>query len=678
MQPMPLLTRWPVRGGNLRCLILFFSISLLLFSFLTACSPSSTYKEYSDQAESTPSPTKASNNPISAASKTDELSIFAASKRLPHDRVALARLLANQKDVSPVAQTTPLNLEKGETKDFWVTNMSDERNYSVTAELRYLGPYVLIYAEKGSQVDQTALEEAANHFETQIYSRTRSLFGSEWQPGVDGDSRIVILNTTKIGGGVIGYFSSRDSVPKKVNRFSNEHEMFYMNTGSLKLNDRAYLDILAHEFQHMIHWNEQRRSATWFNEGCATLSEDLNGFGGNNFTNSYLSNPNTQLTSWASEPGISGPHYGAANLFLRYFYAHYADKQGLKPLIRADAGNDLQAFVEIVQKKHPDLKDFGDLYSAWAIANLLNDPEIAAGRYSYEAGEGREAFAVPQPGQKITPTELNLGETKANIAQFGTAYFDLPMGPLNLSFTGGLTVNLVGALPHGQYAWWSGRNDNSVGTLTRAFNLFGLKSATLQFATWYELEKDYDYAFVTISTDNGANWETLRGQTTTNANPQDANYGNGLNGVSGAPGKKTEAGIRGQWLTEKMDLSPYVGQQILVRFWQINDEGFDAPGLLLDDLEIPELGYTDDVEKGPEEWQAGGFLRVKGVLPQLWQIRLLRKRLNGSLKIESLTPDEEGKVTAELQNGEKGTLIITGATPYTTELANYRLELTQP
>jgi hypothetical protein len=613
--------------------------------------------------------------PTTAAAPTaepDELAALGAAQRQPHDRVVMARTLAGQPDASMVARTTPLDVAVGHVRDFWVNDITDNSNYAVAAELRYAGPVVLMYVEQGLELDQAALEEAAQTFEQQIYPRTRELFGSEWQPGVDGDPRIVILNVGSMSGGVIGYYSPRDSVPQDVNRFSNEHEMFYMNAGTIPPGSTSYLDTLAHEFQHMIHWNEQRSTSTWFNEGNSTLAEDLNGFVNHHFVATFLYEPDVQLTAWGELPGSSLAHYGASHLFMRYVYAQYAGEAGLVELVRADAGNNLEAFVQLARETRPDIADFGDLLADWSLANLLNDPTLADGRYAYNP----EQVGITLLPEEVRPVSLRAGTSTLDVSQFGTDYHKLPPGPHTLNFAGDTSVHLTGALPRGTYAWWSGRSDNSVATLTRAFDLRDLDSATLQFDTWYEIEQDYDYAFVSVSTDEGATWQTLVGNHTTTDDPHGGNYGHGLTGVSGLPGEPTSIEERGRWITETMDLSPYAGQQVLVRFWQITDEGFNAPGILLDNIRIPELGYSDDVEAGNGGWQASGFVRVDGALAQDWELRLVRTAADGAVQIETLPVDAAGEASATLSEGEQGVLLVMATTPYTTEPASYQVTVT--
>jgi len=600
------------------------------------------------------------------------------ARRAPNDRVALARLLDGKRDANAIARTSPQDVQVGDQDTFWVTNLSSRENYEVTAELRYAGPVVLMYVEEGFTVEQAALERAARTFERDIYPRTRALFGSEWQPGVDGDPRITILHTRNMGDNAIGYFSARDSLPRSINRFSNEREMFFMK---LSPDQTMYLSVLAHELQHMIHWNEQRRSATWFNEGCATLAQDLNGYASNSFTNIYLSNPDTQLTTWHNPPA-SASHYGAANLFMRYIYHHYAGETGLAPLLREDASNNPQAFVALAARTRPDITTFATLFGDWAVANLLNDPTVADGRYAYpdkQQQETAESFtALPRP---VHPLNVDAPDVSGDVHQFGVDYLALPPGPLTLTFQGNSTIGLTSTTPREGYAWWSGRSDNTIATLSRAFDLRDMSAAYLSFDLWYELESAYDYAFVTVSTDQGQTWETLPGTYTTDADPQGANYGHGWTGTSGAPVGAASDTTDGEWVQEQVNLSPYVGQEVLVRFWQVNDEAMNRPGLLLDTFRLCEdaegrtCPFTDTVEDGPNGWQAEGFVRSDGDLEQQWEIRLVRTTNDGTTTVEPVLSDARGRAMARLAEEESAILVIAAVTPHTTEPAHYQLDI---
>jgi immune inhibitor A len=626
----------------------------------------------------TPSPASAASltpSPASAASltATPAQALTSSPARLPRDQVALARMLGTCRPdpaaCPAVARTTPLDVQPGETRSFFVSNIDTDSNSEIVAELRYIGPVVLMYVEVGLSFDQAALEAAARRFEQEIYPRTRALFGSEAQPGVDGDQRLTVLNASSPGGGVLGYFAARDSVPRQVNRFSNEREMFFMNIEALSFASPAYLDTLAHEFQHMIQRNEQPATSTWFNEGNSMLSQDLNGFADQGYVVSYLFRPDTQLNAWTDAPGETIPHYGAAQLFLRYMLAQYAQESDLLGLIRANAGVELAPFVELAARTRPEIDSFGALFADFAVANLLNDATLGDGRYGY-------ATRPELPNlldARVQPRDLPVGTRDDDVAQFGADYFALPQGPVTLTFQGDTSVNLVGERPRGT-GWWSGRGDNSYATLTRPLDLRGVNSATLIFDAWYEIESDYDYAFVTISSDGGVTWETLQTTSSTDADPQGHNYGNGLTSISGTSARSGD-GVRAAWVEERADLTPYAGQEVQLRFWQISDEGYNAPGLLLDNLRIPEINWVDDVEAGEGDWVAAGFTRVDGDLPQEWAIRLVRTAADGAVSVEPLAVDGAGRVQATLAAGERGVIMVAGVTPQTTERAKYTLTI---
>ncbi len=609
--------------------------------------------------------------PPTATPVADEVAAIDTAARIPNDRVRLARALTGDQQLPDAARTAPLEVQVGDVRQFWVSDIVANLNEEITAELRYSGPHVLMYVQQGADVDQASLEEAARTFEQEIYPRTRSFFGSEAQPGVDGDNRIVVLNVGRITGGIIGYFSARDTVPVAVNRYSNEHEMFYMNLSSLRPGTPAYLDTLAHEFQHMIHWNEQRMSSTWFNEGNSTLSQDLNGFVSQSYALSFLANPDLQLTAWGAEPSSSLAHYGAAHLFMRYLYAHYANAPGvLLELIRADAGNKLERFVAVVARRRPDLTSFGDLFAEWALANVLNDPTLDQGQYGY-APEVLGFSALPTA---VQPRPLLAGEELTEtVAQFGADYYELPAATSRLIFRGAPSVLLAGERPRDGYAWWSGRGDSSIAALTRRVDLRDVTQATLNMDLWYEIEDGYDYAFVSISTDEGITWQTLSGETTTDTDPHGANYGNGITGVSGQA--TPDAAGRGVWVRETMDLSPYAGSEVLLRFWLVNDEGFNAPGMYVDNISIPEIGFSDDVEAGTDGWQANGFVRVDGDLPQQWQLRLVRFADDGSLSVVPVQLDASGTTDIALEPAGRTLLMVAATTPHTSERASYTLRV---
>lgn len=550
--------------------------------------------------------------------------------------------------------------QPGQSEEFWVFDEGSGGAYQVSATLRYAGEKTLMYVDNRIEVDQQDLEHAALEFEVHIYQRTRDLFGSEVPLDFAGDPRLTILHTPLASAG--GYFSQADTEPVEVNRFSNQRNMFVIGSNSYLPGDDGYLMILAHELQHMIHASRQPDSPAWFNEGMSMLAQDLNGYVDDELALIYLANPDISLTDWAQNAAETGEHYGAAQLFLRYFYQQYGGMEILPELLRTGGGSNPQIFVQFASEARPDVDNFTELVADWAVANLVNDATVGDGRYAYDG----------LPAQ-VTPLGILGSSVLATVKQMGVDYLDVGNGPRLVEFDGEDAVALTGGRPkRGDWMWWSGRGDAQVTTLTRAFDLRGVAQAVMHFSAWYELERHFDYAYVTVSVNGGETWQTLSGRTTSHEDPHGNNLGNGLTGVSGSPGMAPEQGRRGRWVQERMDLTPYAGQQILLRFWVVNDPAYNAQGLLLDEIRIPEIGYYEGGETEDGGWQSHGFVRTTGGIPQEWVVRLVVETESG-IEVRLVELDGRMRARLELATNERGVLVVMGASVLTDEPARYQI-----
>ncbi len=571
------------------------------------------------------------------------------------DAAELAQAFGRTEELVRVARSEPLDVQVGSREVFWVSDIEADRYYTTTATLHLALDQVLMYVEDGIEFDQGALERSAQDFNDRIYPRNRELFGEEPNPGVDGDPRITILNARIIGAG--GYFSGSDAVPRAVNRYSNEREMFYMNVEQIPLGSDGYSSVLAHEFQHMIEWPQTTQAATWFNEGLSQVAEELNGFpdSARSTAPAYLANPDIQLTDWAENPSEAIGHYGAAYLFLTYYYEHYGKATDLQQLIREGAGERLQLLAEDAREIRPEVDTFDEIFADWTVANLLNDPGLEDGRWSYRA--------LPET---VRPEITVESRTNGDVAQHGADYLVLGegSGEQAFQFDGSDEIGVAAAEPEG-IAWWSNRADDAVSYLTRRFDLTGVPSATLQFRLWHDIEEGYDYGFVSVSADDGQTWTTLEGRHTTTENPQGANYGNGYTATSG--------GETPVWVDESVDLSAYAGQNIMLRFAVITDDAFNRPGLMVDDIRIPELGFMDDAEQDDGGWEAAGWVRTDNRLPQRWALRLVRVS-GDTLQVEPVAVDEQGRASILLNGRERAVLVVMATTPHTSERASYTIE----
>jgi hypothetical protein len=563
----------------------------------------------------------------------------------------------------PIPQITrdkPWNFKVGDKHSFWVSSedAGTHEYFWITATLSYVTPHTYFWVEDGVRVNQGQLKAAADRFENKTYRTDREFFGSEWTPGVDNDAHLDLLISNKLGPSVAGYYSSMDEYSHLVDKYSNEMEMFYISAQNGLLGTGYFGCVLAHEFQHMIHWYHDQNQATWIDEGLSELACQINDLQTGGFTYEFADKPDTQLNSWPDETGEAGPNYGAAYLFMSYFLDRFGEK-ATQALVTSPS-YDLAAVNEVLSQTQTG-QTIDDVFADWVVANYINDPDIDQGQYAYTTIRPPEFAASTALRQGALPTQKQV-----TVSQYGTDYIELSgQRDVQVDFAGATLVGLANMTPHsGKYVWWGEAANSSDTTLTREFDLSGVKSATLTFWTWYDIEQDFDYAYVEVSTD-GQHWKTLRGPSTTNSNPNGANYGNGYTGKSGVPSSGKSSA---KWVQEKIDLSDYAGERIQLRFEYLTDLGVTHAGFFVDDIEVPEINYRYDAEAGDAGWLAQGFIRLANSLPQRWLVQLITVGRNRTT-VERLpiANDQTGHWSVHLgQDVERAVLAISGLTPETT------------
>jgi hypothetical protein len=578
-----------------------------------------------------------------------------AAPQPARDPLDLAVRLRGLSAATPlVAPVAPAPLVAGYTDNFWILDQHTAQLFQTNATLRLVTDHAYWFVETdlADRAPDGDLAQSAAVFESRTYPTIRRYFGSEPEPTVDRDGHIFML----LGNvpGVAAYFSSADAYPRAINPRSNQHEMIYVNLNALRPGQTTFDSTLTHELQHMANFARCPSQEGWVDEGASELAMRVAGYD-SAAPAAFAARPDIQLTAWTNQSADLTRHYQASYLFLRYV----AERAGgwdalpdlLHPCLRGE--NLFSAYLT----HHPIAPDLDSLFSDWTVANLLQDSTVADGRYAYAGG----GFHTAITGRASMQTPF-LG----SVSQYGADYVDLPATAGTATFSGDASVALLPPSIDSAGVWWSNRGDSLDSRLTRHVDLTGVDQATLHFSTWYDLEDHFDFVYLSASIDNGRTWQVLKGQHTTADHNAGNNYGQGWTGSSGA-----------DWQDEQVDLTPFAGSDVILRFEYVTDQSYNGSGFAFKDLKIPEIGL-DEPGAVEDAWNAEGWMRVDAPIPEHWNLRLVHTTRQGT-SVESIPVDAEGNATFALDDtARRSVLVIAPTAPRTLLTANYSLSLAPP
>ncbi len=605
------------------------------------------------------------NTPSDATSDADETLATLKGINLPtSDLRELAGRLEGKRDIPITMEPNETNYDIGTRQVFWVSNVDSNENQQISTTLQYATDHVYFWIQDGITFDFEALQSLVETFENEIYNKNREFFGSEWTPGVDGDVHLYIIYAEGLGGNLAGYFSSADEHHPLAHEYSNAHEAFVLSADNVDLESEFAYAVLAHEFQHMIHWYRDRNEASWVNEGFSELAVLLNGYQvGSEF--SYIVNPDLQLNDWPNNSAQTSPHYGASFLFFTYFLDRFGERATQD--IVTEHANGLEG-VDVVLNQigaYDPLSDeeitADDVFTDWVIASFLKDEKVADGRYTYN-----NFPEAPQAEATETIYECPTDFLTRDVHQYGVDYIRINcQGQYTLRFEGSSLVDIIPVDPYsGEYYFWSNRGDEADMTLTKSFDFKNHEgSLTLSFYTWYDLEEDYDYLYLEVSED-GENWQILKTPSGTAEDPSGNSYGWGYNGATG------------RWIHERVDLSEYSGKQVQIRFEYVTDAAVHGEGLVIDDIAIPEIGYFTDFEEGDGGWLGNGWLRMNNVLPQTYHLSLIT--YGDTIEVNPIHLENDQTAEFGLDIGDDidhVVLVISGTTRFSRQKAAYRIKI---
>lgn len=564
------------------------------------------------------------------------------------DRVDIARRLFGYQIV-PRSAIEPLPV--GITQNFNIVDTSESATSVISAQLVAVGETAYVWIEQPVTVDIKAVDRFLLQFDTQVYPQVRALWGSESTPGIDGETRIYLVFTRAMNNEADGYFTSQNMYPADIVPGSNEHEMVVINLNNYEqmFDSPKLLSRAAHEFQHMVRHNADLNEASWMDEGFSTFTEKVLGYyTGDDEVAAFMRNPDTQLNHWSGYTS-----YGAALLFTSYFYERFG-LAGVQ-LLSSEAADSLTGVDDALHALGYASVD--SFFADWVLANAIQQPDSG---YGYREGwQNMPAVALAGVVEQYPWTISAVGN------QYATQYYELRNltgNQLLLSLQKPDTASMLpDATPDGAIYAYGNNGDESDTYMQRAFDLTGVSAATLEYQTWFNLETLWDFAYVSVSTDGGSRWQIVPSLRTTLDNPNVRSYGAGYTGDSFG------------WQRDRVDLTPFVGQNILLRYEMITDDAKTNSGIAIDAISIPELGYSEDFEAGDGGWQMAGWLRSDNRLPQRAWLQVIQW-VGQTPNVTRYLAQGTGDYAVDLlPNVERITLAVSPFAPLTTVPMPYTL-----
>lgn len=324
----------------------------------------------------------------------------------------------------------------GERRDFDVLN-KDGAFDRVTALVRHVGLRAVIYEDVDAPsggLTSTDYAAFAAEFDDPGYSTVIRAFGGE--SDLDDNERVAILFTPVVnrltprgstGGFIGGFFFGLDLLTGRDN--SNEGEIFYTlvadPTGQFsdpRDRDtilRAVPAILAHEFQHMVHFNQRvllRGAATtealWLSEAMAQMAEDLvaeefRSRGESTVADRYALGNYVRAQRYLSQPSDASlvvtvgkgslEERGAGWLFLKYL----TEQLGGEALLRQLTQTSLTGVTNVTSTTG---RSWLSLIPDWLAALYLDDgPTPVAARLEYPVFDLRATLSRLDRGFTLVP-----------------------------------------------------------------------------------------------------------------------------------------------------------------------------------------------------------------------------------------------------------------------------------
>ena len=287
-------------------------------------------------------------------------------------------------------------------------------------------------------IDQSKVDLILSHFEDQsigqfpdqgIWDLNTTWFGDP-PDAIDQDGRVYILYYD-FDVNSDGFFWAFDQECDDTAQFhSNECDVVYMNSSDFDPAGSYLLAVVAHELEHLIHYNYDPNEFSWIDEGLGELAMWL--YGDPDNISAFPTNSDRDLTNF----GGNWYDYIKSYMWTLYFAEHYGGQPTIRALVAETANSTVGHDAVLAALGYSER--FADIFQDWVVANYLDDTTIADGRYGY-FGE-----TIPPFTPFATWSTYPVGPNNASVSHWAGEYVRyLDGSSLEVTFDGTDTGNFA-------------------------------------------------------------------------------------------------------------------------------------------------------------------------------------------------------------------------------------------
>ena len=244
-----------------------------------------------------------------------------------------------------------------------------------------LEPRFILGSDKASA--KLTLSKIADEFDNQIYPKIREYLGSE--PDIDGDPKVFLFldDIRDADNSHLGYFYAANQFSRSSQPKSNEKEILFLDIYRYYQNNQTVMGTMAHEFSHMVMFNQAyslvdgklKGLATWLEEGITQYMEFLYSGKFPSNLDLFVKNPDTCLvedrdTVWNGSSPYA--NYGASFLWTYYAVEKYGYANVptfLQNVVRAKVDGGIGNYDAVFKSRNTTMQT---VFKDWVVANYFD------------------------------------------------------------------------------------------------------------------------------------------------------------------------------------------------------------------------------------------------------------------------------------------------------------------